>query len=60
MQELRRASFARRLHGRQQQADQDADDGNDHQQFNKRKTPPGATIPLFEHRILHASRVTVP
>ena len=34
--------FARRLHGRQQQSDQHADDGDDHQQFDERKaTSPG-------------------
>ncbi len=32
------SSFAGRLHGRQQQPDQDADDGDDHQEFNESKT----------------------
>ena len=30
--------FACRLHGRQQKRDQDADDGDDHQQLDERKT----------------------
>jgi len=30
--------FPRRLHGRQQQAHQDADDRNDHQQLDQGKT----------------------
>jgi hypothetical protein len=30
--------FARRLHGRQKQADQDADDGDDSQQFDECET----------------------
>ena len=30
--------FPRRLHGRQQQADQHRDDGDDHQQFDQRES----------------------
>ena len=32
--------FPRRLHGRQQQRDEDADDGNHHQQFDKGESAP--------------------
>ena len=36
--------LARRLNGGQQQTNQDANDGNDDQQFNERKTRPGFSL----------------
>jgi hypothetical protein len=39
--------FARRLNGREQQCDQDADDGDNHQQLDQRK----ADSPLNSHAI---------
>ena len=34
---VRRRGLAGRLHGGQQQADQDGDDGDDHQEFDQRE-----------------------
>jgi hypothetical protein len=34
--------FASRLHGGKQQRDQDADDGNDHEEFDKRESTVGS------------------
>src|SRR5690348_7076932 len=42
--------FAHFLHGRQQQADQNSDDGYHHQQFNERE---GATPTRRELQLLH-------
>ena len=44
--------LAGRLHGRQQQADQDRDDGNHHQQLDQRETGAKHSDRVAKHRAL--------